>query len=61
MATATTTTDDPAMPALDAEGYLVDTNDWSEAIGVALARGAGTEFGERQISSRIEFRARLYF
>jgi hypothetical protein len=28
---------------------------------VFLYGGAGTEFGERQISSRIEFRARLYF
>lgn len=28
---------------------------------VFLNGGAGTEFGERQISSRIEFRARLYF
>jgi hypothetical protein len=29
--------------------------------GVFLNGGAGTEFGERQIASRIEFRARLYF
>ena len=29
--------------------------------GVFLNGGAGTEFGERQISNRIEFRARLYF
>jgi hypothetical protein len=29
--------------------------------GVFLSGGAGTEFGERQASSRIEFRARLYF
>ena len=29
--------------------------------GVFLNGGAGTEFGERQILSRIEFRARLYF
>lgn len=28
---------------------------------VFLSGGAGTEFGERQISSRVEFRARLYF
>jgi hypothetical protein len=28
---------------------------------VFLNGGAGTEFGERQNSSRIEFRARLYF
>jgi hypothetical protein len=28
---------------------------------VFLNGGAGTEFGERQISSRVEFRARLYF
>ena len=28
---------------------------------VILNGGAGTEFGERQASSRIEFRARLYF
>jgi hypothetical protein len=28
---------------------------------VFLYGGAGTEFGERQISSRVEFRARLYF
>jgi len=49
------------MPDIDAEGHLVDSNDWSEAIAVALAHGAGTEFGERQISSRIAFRARLYF
>ena len=61
MTTATTTTDDPAMPDIDAEGHLVDSNDWSQAIAVALAHGAGTEFGERQILSRIEFRARLYF
>ena len=26
-----------------------------------LNGGAGTEFGERQISKRIEFQARLYF
>ena len=61
MTTSATTPDDPLMPALDVEGYIVDPNDWSEAIAVALVRGAGTEFGERQISSRIEFRARLYF
>jgi hypothetical protein len=30
MTTATTTLDDPPMPALDAEGHLVDSNDWSE-------------------------------
>ena len=29
--------------------------------GVFLTGGAGTEFGERQASTRIEFRARLYF
>jgi hypothetical protein len=29
--------------------------------GIFLTGGAGTEFGERQVSSRIEFRARLYF
>ncbi|HSC94418.1 MAG TPA: hypothetical protein VLC73_05580 [Burkholderiales bacterium] len=29
--------------------------------GIFLNGGAGTEFGERQASSRIEFRARLYF
>jgi hypothetical protein len=29
--------------------------------GIFLNGGAGTEFGERQVSSRIEFRARLYF
>jgi len=29
--------------------------------GVFLNGGVGTEFGERQISNRIEFRARLYF
>ncbi len=28
---------------------------------VFLNGGTGTEFGERQISNRIEFRARLYF
>jgi len=27
---AAATPDDPPMPALDAEGYLVDPNDWSE-------------------------------
>jgi tRNA 2-thiouridine synthesizing protein E len=28
----------PQMPALDAEGYLIDPDDWTEAIGVELAR-----------------------
>jgi len=28
---------------------------------VFLNGGAGTEFGERQFSNRVEFRARLYF
>jgi hypothetical protein len=30
-------------------------------LGVFRTGGAGTDFGERQASSRIEFRARLYF
>lgn len=34
------------MPALDAEGYLVDPNDWTEDIAIALARGESIALGE---------------
>ncbi len=34
------------MPALDAEGYLVEPRDWNEAIAEKLARGLGIELGE---------------
>ncbi len=35
-----------SMPTLDAEGYLVDPADWTEAIAVELARGEGIALGD---------------
>jgi len=34
------------MPTLDAEGYLVDPSQWTEAIGVELAGRLGIVLGE---------------
>lgn len=31
----------PPMPELDAEGFLVDPNDWTEAVATELARREG--------------------
>ncbi len=51
--------DTPPMPALDAEGFLVDPSDWSEAIAVALARGEGIALGEDHWDA-IRFMRRYY-
>ena len=34
------------MPLLDAEGYLVEPREWTEAVARALARREGIELGE---------------
>jgi TusE/DsrC/DsvC family sulfur relay protein len=36
----------PPMPALDGEGFLVDPNDWTEAVATELARREGITLGE---------------
>ena len=38
--------DKPSMPALDGEGFLVDPNDWTEAVATELARREGITLGE---------------
>jgi hypothetical protein len=49
MTLSATTPDEPPMAALDVEGYIVDPNDWSEAITIALPRGyISSEFHQRR-------------
>jgi TusE/DsrC/DsvC family sulfur relay protein len=36
----------PPMPALDGEGFLVDPDDWTEAVAIELARREGITLGE---------------
>lgn len=38
--------DKPAMPALDAEGFLIEPNDWTEQVAVELARSERIELGD---------------
>jgi len=46
-------------PPLDAEGYLIDPNDWTEAIAVELARREGITLGEDHWDA-IRFMRRSY-
>jgi sulfur relay (sulfurtransferase) DsrC/TusE family protein len=39
-------TEPSPMPELDAEGFVVDPNDWAETVAVELARGEGIVLGE---------------
>jgi len=39
-------TEPSSMPELDAEGFLVDPNDWTEAVADELARSEGIVLGD---------------
>lgn len=39
--------DKPALPALDAEGFLIEPNDWTEQVAVELARSEGRHLAQR--------------
>lgn len=36
----------PMLPALDAEGFLIEPNDWAEQVAVELARIEGIVLGD---------------
>jgi tRNA 2-thiouridine synthesizing protein E len=52
-------TEPSSMPELDAEGFLVDPNDWTDAVAVELARGEGIVLGEDHWDA-IRFMRRYY-
>lgn len=47
------------MPPLDAEGYLVDPNDWTDAVAIELARREGITLGDDHWDA-IRFMRRFY-
>ncbi len=59
MAHSATTPDDPPLPELDADGYLVEPAAWSAEVAVVLARRAGIELGEDHWDA-IRFMRRFY-
>jgi len=46
-------------PSFDADGYLVDPNEWTEEIALAIARAEGIELGPEHWEV-IRFMRRLY-
>ena len=52
-------TNNLAMPPLDADGYLVDPNDWTEAAAIELARREGITLGDEHWDA-IRFMRRFY-
>lgn len=46
-------------PSFDADGYLVDPNEWTEEVALAIARSEGIELGPEHWEV-IRFMRRLY-
>ena len=59
MTTTAAIPDKPSMPALDAEGFLVDPNDWTQEVAVELARREGIALGDDHWDA-IRFMRRFY-